>query len=283
MRPISRRTVLSMMASAAGVAALNPILERRAVWADPIPDIDARVVAVDIPGASTISQVGTFLAGPLGSPIPTNFPAFIQPGAVLDPIRILVGSPSNFGAPLASDVGEEGAFLSIDPSGSEILSVPSAFASDGTQASILNGHVQMYSANSPSWLNNVNNPGAFTAAYAGVSNPLGMSINNAFGRLWPANSPFGQSGVGSSSILDPNGLPLHNPPDPRIGGVYVGSLTDRDTVASASSAAGHLGLAERGGSGDGLPRPITRWLRQGGILRCDRRRRHRAGAHPQGT
>jgi hypothetical protein len=56
-----------------------------------------------------------------------------------------------------------------------------------------------------------------------VSNPLGLSNNNAFGRIWPANAPFGDAGVGSSTILDPTGLPLNGAPNPVIGGVYVGS------------------------------------------------------------
>jgi len=90
----------------------------------------------------------------------------------------------------------------------------------------------MFSANSPSWLNGVNNSGANTKQYTGVSNPLGLSINNAFGRVWPANAPFGDGGVGSSSILDPTGLPLKAAPNALIGGVYVGSLTDRDQVTS---------------------------------------------------
>jgi len=89
----------------------------------------------------------------------------------------------------------------------------------------------MFSANSPNWLNGVNNSGANTASYTGVSNPLGLSNNNGFGRLWPANAPFGDTGVGSSSILDPDGRPLKGAPSPVIGGVYVGRLTNRDVVA----------------------------------------------------
>ena len=95
----------------------------------------------------------------------------------------------------------------------------------------------MFSANSADWLNSINNPNANTKQYTGVSNPLGLSNNNAFGRIWPANAPFGDSGIGSSSILDPTGLPLASPnppfcaPIPAIGGVYVGKLTDRDVVA----------------------------------------------------
>jgi len=135
-------------------------------------------------------------------------PLLHPPGAVLDPVRILVGSRSNFGAPLATGVGQEGSFLSIDPSGPGILGVPANFARSGTQASAHGGRVQMFSANSPHWLNGVNNPNANTNQFSGVANPLGLSNNNAFGRIWPANAPFGDGGVGSSSILDPTGLPL---------------------------------------------------------------------------
>jgi hypothetical protein len=111
-----------------------------------------------------------------------------------------------------------------------VLGIPSKFARRGDQASTLGRFVQMFAANSPFWLNSVHNPGALTAQYTGVSNPLGLSNNNAFGRVWPANSPFGETGVGSSSILDPTGHPLNGPPNPKIGGVYVGGLTDRDQV-----------------------------------------------------
>ena len=156
---------------------------------------------------------------------------------MLDPKRILVGSVSNFGAPRS--LGQEGSFLSIDPSGPGILKVPPNFAQSGDQASALGGAVQMFSANSPHWLNSVNNPSAFTVQYTGVSNPLGLSNNNAFGRIWPANAPFGDNGVGSSSILDPTGQPLSSSPsakapNPLIGGVYVGSLTNRNLVTSPS-------------------------------------------------
>ena len=149
---------------------------------------------------------------------------------MLDQSRILVGSQSNFGAPLAIGVGAEGSFLSIDPSGAAVLNVPPKFAQSGAQSSTLGGAVQMFSANSPNWLNAVNNAHANTAPYTGVSNPLGLSNNNAFGRLWPANAPFGDAGVGSSSILDPNGRPLNGAPSKVIGGVYVGDLTNRNLV-----------------------------------------------------
>jgi hypothetical protein len=240
------------MALAAGIGVVAGNATWQAARAQAITSINARVVAVNIPGASAISQVGTFLKKPdnnaavcshtaTGLPIlfPHPIPAFglpagsfIQPGAVLDPNRILVGSRSNFGAPLAPfGVGSEGSFLSIDPSGQGVLSVPPNFAQSGVQASTLGGAVQMYSANSNNWLNSVNNNSAFTRQYTGVSNPLGLSNNNGFGRLWPANAPFGDRGDGSSSILDPDGRPLLGAPNLLIGGVYVGSLTNRNVVA----------------------------------------------------
>jgi hypothetical protein len=96
---ISRRVALGMIAFAAGVAGLDAAASRRGFAAGPIPDIHARVIAINIPGASAVAQVGTFLNNPqaCARPIPTNFPSFIQPGAVLDPARLLVGSRSNFG------------------------------------------------------------------------------------------------------------------------------------------------------------------------------------------
>jgi hypothetical protein len=63
----------------------------------------------------------------------------------------------------------------------------------------------MYSAQNVAFLNSIHNAAAAIAGFTGVSNPLGLSINNAFGRLWPANAPFGLGGIGSSTILDPTG------------------------------------------------------------------------------
>ena len=240
----------------------------RGAQAEEIKDINAPIVAINIPGASAISQVGTFLNVPppqaCANPIPTKFPSYIQPGAVLDPNRILVGSRSNFGAPRAVGVGPEGSFLSIDPSGPGILTVPTNFAKSGVQASTLGGYVQMFGANSPNWLNSVNNPNASTASFTGVSNPLGLSNNNAFGRIWPANAPFGDGGIGSSSILDPTGLPLAGPPNAKIGGVYVGKLTDRDVVAIPAQPqvirgalkTGAVGTAFLGPSPDGTCKAV---------------------------
>ena len=56
-----------------------------------------RIVALGIPGTSAISAVGTFLPG---GPIHDNpaLAAFTMPGRVMNPVPILVGSTSNFGA-----------------------------------------------------------------------------------------------------------------------------------------------------------------------------------------
>jgi len=156
---------------------------------EPYP-LEGRIVAIGIPGVSAISAVGTFLAG---GPIHDKpaLAAYTQPGAVLDPIRLLVASTSNFGEAPANADQLSGSILSIDPTGKGPLIVPPDFAFAGGQASAEGGAVQMYSAQSSSFQNSIHNPGAATARYTGVSNPLGLSINNAFGRVWPANAPYG--------------------------------------------------------------------------------------------
>jgi hypothetical protein len=294
--------------TALGIATLDGEAVWRAARADGIQGINARVVAINIPGASAISQVGTFLSVPPvacgGSPIPTHFPSYVRTDAVLDPSRILVGSQSNFGAPRAIGVGQEGSFLSIDPNGPDILKVPPNFASSGTQASTLGGAVQIFSANSPNWLNGVNNNIATngilpnTAQYAGVSNPLGLSNNYAFGRLWPANAPFGDSGMGSSSILDPTGLPLASPtkpllhaPNALIGGVYVGNLTDRDVVTMPAQPqvipgalnTGAVGTALLGPSPDGTCKAVFAVVTADGAIVQEHTLKGLDGLAPAGT
>jgi hypothetical protein len=92
--------------------------------------ISARVVAIGIPGVSAVAPVGAFL---LGGPIHDKpaFAAFTQPGKVLDPKRILVGSTSNFGEPLANPNQLPGAFLSIDPDCPDMLLPSENFAAAG--------------------------------------------------------------------------------------------------------------------------------------------------------
>src|SRR5271155_2094111 len=291
----SRRVALPILSVATGMALFSGGTAERPAWAEALPGIDTRLVAINIPGASAISQVGTFLnvppPGACANPIPSKFPAYIQPGAVLDPNRILVGSRSNFGAPGAIGVGQEGSLLSIDPSGPGILSIPADFASSGDQALTLNGAVQMFSANGPHWLNGENNPGANTAQYTGVSNPLGLSNNNAFGRVWPANAPFGEYGSGSSSILDPTGLPLAGPPNPLIGGVYVGGLTNRNAVTMPSQpqvipgslSTGAVGTALLGPSPDGSCKAVFAVVTADGAIVQEHTLKGLDGLAPPGT
>ena len=59
-----RHTALGIMVVAAGVAVLCGEIGWRNARAQTIPGLDARVVAMNIPGASAIAQVGTFLSGP---------------------------------------------------------------------------------------------------------------------------------------------------------------------------------------------------------------------------
>jgi hypothetical protein len=278
-----------------GIAGTGSDVSWHSSRADDVLHINARVVAAGIPGASAISQVGTFLnavsQGACAAPIPKLFPSYIQSGAILDPIRLLVGSRSNFGAPPALGVGDEGALLSIDPRGPWILKVPPDFAQSGAQASALGGAVQMLSANSPGWKNGVNNAGAATASYTGVSNPLGLSNNNAFGRIWPANAPFGAEGIGSSSILDPTGLPLAGAPNPVIGGVYVGDLTNRNVVAvpaqpqviPGSLAAGAVGTALLGPSLDGTCKAVFSVITADGAIVQEHTLKGLDGVAPAGT
>jgi hypothetical protein len=267
MRRSSQLILLPILAVGAGIALLGSGPAGWPALAQSIQGIDARAVAINVPGASAIAQVGTFLSSGMlmpgncanPSPIPTNFPGYTTlPGAVLNPNRLLVGSTSNFGARL-DVVGLEGSFLSIDPSGGGILNVPANFARGGGQASTLGGAVQMFAANNSHWLNSVNNKDAVTGQYTGVSNPLGLSNNNGFGRIWPANAPFDLDGIGSSSILDPTGLPLKGAPNKSIGGVYVGNLTNRNAVATPSQPQVIPGGLNRGGVGTALlgPSPDT--------------------------
>src|SRR5207237_5518446 len=123
---------------AAGAACMASLDGVKMLYADEedIPSVNARLIALGIPGASAISPVGTFLPG---GPIHDNpaLSAFTQPGRVLDPARILVGSRSNFGAPKANARQSEGSFVSIEPGGADTLTVPPAFAAAGDQASVL--------------------------------------------------------------------------------------------------------------------------------------------------
>ncbi len=250
--------------------------------------IQGRIVALNIPGASTISPVGTFLPG---GPIHDKpaLAAFTQPGQVLDPVRILVGSNSNFGAPLARTDERPGSILSIDPRG-DTLVVPSAFASGGGQASTLGGRVQIYTANNAAFLNSIKNPAAKTANFTGASNPLGLSINWAFGRLWPSNAPTGLQGIGTSSILDPQGWGLAGAPNANIGGEYAGDLTNRGAFPPSTAQvipgalnSGAVATAFFGASPDGSGKAVFAGVGADGSIVQEHTLQGLDGLAPAGT
>lgn len=264
MKLYSRRNLLALVVGMSALTAFGNLNLARAEDKDRDDQqvLRGRIVAVGIPGASAITPVGTFLpGGPIGK-APLN--AFTQPGRILDPTRILVGSSSNFGEPLARTDQRPGSFLSIDPNGPTVI-IPRDFAAAGGQVSSDGGRVQLYSANNAAFLNSIKNPAAKTANFTGASNPLGISLNWAFGRLWPANAPTGLEGAGSSTILDPQGFGLAGPPNPHLGGVYYENLTNRGTlsvpgvtsqVINGGLNTGAVGTAFLGASPDGSKKAV---------------------------
>ncbi len=227
--------------------------------------LTARVLAVGIPGASAVAAVGTFhKGGPIADK--PEFVAFTQPGQILDPRRILVTSNSNFGAPLAQTDAAEGAVLSLDPNGPTLV-IPKQFAADGKQARALEGRVQLFTAQSPEFLNSIHTPGATSAAYPSVSNPIGISINNGFGRLWFSSTPYGAQQIGTESIVDPTGEPLNNAPSRLLGGVFAGSITNRSPqLAPGALSSGGVASALLGMSPDGSKRAVFAVLAADGSL-----------------
>jgi mono/diheme cytochrome c family protein len=229
------------------------------------PALTARVVAVGIPGAAAVSPVGIFHPG---GPIrdKPDFAAFTQPGRILEAKRVLVTSTSNFGAPRALMTAPEGSVLSLDPEGA-MLVVPGSFAAAGGQASALDGRVQLFTAQSPAFLNSVTSPNAASASQPSVSNPLGISINNAFGRLWFSSAPGGSKGAGLDSIIDPAGMPLAGAPSKLAGGVFVGDLTNRpQQIIPGGLSAGAVANAFVGMSSDGSKRAVFVVLTADGAL-----------------
>jgi hypothetical protein len=246
--------------------------------------LEGRIVAIGIPGVSAISVVGSFLPG---GPIHDNpaLAAFTAPGAVLDPVRLLVASTSNFGEPLANADQLSGSILSIDPNGKLPIVVPPEFAAAGGQAVAHGGALQMYSAQNSAFKNSIHTPGAPTARYTGVSNPLGLSINNAFGRIWPVNAPYGLEGIGSSSIDDPSGEPLAGAPDPLLGGVYAGNLTPRMPAQLIPGAlnTGAVGTAFLGRSPDGSTKAVFAVITADGAIVQEHTLRALDGLAPSST
>jgi hypothetical protein len=187
------------------------------------------IIADGIPGAGAICQIGTFH---LGGPLVSNsvFATSTQSGKILDKNRLLIASSSNFGEQLGRPDQSEGSILSIDPNGGAV-SIPSKFATSGGQVNILNGRVMLFSANNIAFSNNVFNPNAITHNEISVSNPTGISLNNAFGRPWFSNAPTGDSDLGTISVIDPKGMPLENAPDLVAGGVFASNWTNSSSAS----------------------------------------------------
>ncbi len=208
-------------------------------------DLPARIIATGIPGAGAVAEIGNFLRG---GPNHDN-PAYsysTRPGEVQDPIRVFVASTSNFGAPLAYADMAEGSILSIDPTANAVdLSAIPQFAADGSQASAYGGLVQLYTAQSPAFLNGANgsNPNAVTLGLPAVSLPTGISINNGNGRPWFANAPAGAASLGTVTVIDPQGYPLVGAPDPQAGGVFTGTITNRNANSTGGLISATLGTA----------------------------------------
>jgi hypothetical protein len=188
--------------------------------------LQARVVAVGLPGVAGVRQIGRFHRG---GPIPAN-PEFLlstAKGRVLDPERIMVAVEHNFGAPLGDRTHAAGSVLSIDPRGGTLV-VPQAFAAAGGRSEAAGGRILLYTAQSPAFQNRYYNSRARTADFTAASGPRYLSINNAFGRPWIANAPLGLHGDGSVTVVDPDGRPLDNAPTATAGGVFAGRATDRE-------------------------------------------------------
>jgi hypothetical protein len=230
-----------------------------------LQDLHGRIVANGIAGAGAISAVGVFHSG---GPIHdiAAFQRVTEPGAILDPERIFVASTSNFGAPQASTL-PTGSVLSIDPRTIRPFTVPLDFAAGGGQSGAVNGHVRLFSANSPPFANRVHNPSAITAGFPPLSNPTGISLNNAFGRIWVTSMPSGPDGKGLHSILDPDGCPLANAPDRTAGGVFTGTLTNRQAqLVPGDLASAVLATALLGRSPDGSGRAVFASLQANGSI-----------------
>jgi hypothetical protein len=250
---------------------------------EPAPLLRGRVVAVGIPRASAIAEIGTFHPG---GPIHDNpaFAEYTKPGNILDPSRLLVTSASNFGAAKARPQDAEGAVLSLDPTGPATIVVPPGFAAAGDQVSTLDGRLKLFAAQSPRFRNGVNTPQAATADLPAVSNPLGISINNAFGRLWFANAPSGSRGSGTDSILDPGGQPLANAPSKLAGGLFAGDLTNRaPQIVTGGLRSGAIANTLLGASSDGSKRAVFGVLTADGALSQAHTEFNLDGLAPAGT
>ena len=223
----------------------------------PVLTLQTRAIVTGLPRAFGIRQVGRFHSG---GPFTSNaeFLLQTQTGRVLDPQRVLIAVEDNFGAALGNATHAAGAVLSVDPHAAtdgHALTVPKDLAN---RVAVSGAPVQLYSAQSARYLNRLHNSGARTADVAGVSGPRYLSINNAFGRPWIANAPFGLQGAGNESVLDPDGAPLANAPSDDAGGVFAGAQTSRSSTPRAVRAGGFASWFNLRPSGQLTPGSIER-------------------------
>jgi len=192
MKHVSWYRLLMVSATAAALMSAGAHAQKRDPESRHEQHAAVKLIATGIPGAGAICQIGAFQKG---GPFVSNatFAVQTQPGAILDGVRLLVASSSNFGETLARPDQAPGAVLSIDPSGAAVQ-IPANFAAAGGQVRILGGRVMLYTANNAAFVNSIFSPNAATRNEVSVSNPTGISINNAFGRSWIANAPFGNQG-----------------------------------------------------------------------------------------
>src|SRR6266545_2687591 len=222
-----------------------------------VATVKADIVATGIPGAGAITEIGTFHRG---GPFIEKPSLATQAQPVLDGNRLLVASTSNFGAPLALPQ-PEGSILSIDVSAGRVDITNPSFAASVSLANrhpgTADGAVLLYTAQNTTFLNSVNgNTAAATAALPAVSLPLGISLNNGFGRPWFANAPNGSGGDGTITVIDPNGAPLAGAPSPTAGGVFAGNLTNRNAATTHGLTAGAIATALITKSPDGTGRAV---------------------------
>jgi len=266
MRSSTKAITAAVLLSALTTLGASGCAGRGGDGASATPELAGRLIAVGIPGAGGVSQVGTFHPGGPIYDKPT-FRAFTRPGGILDPERLFVVSSSNFGAPLGRPDQPQGSVLSLDPRGAAPITIPASFAAAGGQVSALEGRVMLYTANSPAFMNRVYNPGAVTADLVPVANPTAISINNAFGRPWFTNVPSGLSGTGTQSVIDPDGRPLDGAPSKIAGGIFAGALTNRvPQLIPGAMATGALATALLGKSPDGGGRAVFAGLHADGSV-----------------
>jgi Di-haem oxidoreductase, putative peroxidase len=246
-----------MLAMAGGRIVAGPPTLASAGGTQDIATVQADIVATGIPGAGAITQVGTFHRG---GPFVERPGLAAEAHPVLDDNRLLVASTSNFGAPVALPQAE-GSILSIDVSAGRVDITDPTFA---VGVSLANRHpatgggkVLLYTAQNATFLNSVNgNTTAITAALPAVSLPLGISLNNGFGRPWFANVPNGSDDDGTITVIDPNGAPLAGAPSATAGGVFAGDQTNRNTATTHGLTAGALATALVTKSPDGSGRAV---------------------------